>query len=226
MADRDRSTSAQGGADEGFLRRWSRRKTEARSAATATSEDPSDAAERAPASPERAAEPEQAALAPVDPKDLPDIESLDASSDYTVFMRPGVPLELRNQALRKLWRSDPLLANLDGLLEYGEDYTIPSWPKGTVSTAYRIGRGFVTEIEKLGAAGDQPAIPQQPVTGRLPETGKAVAAPDPKPAADAPADPPQPSPESTGSDAAETASPPAEAGVSTKRRARPLPRRG
>jgi hypothetical protein len=37
-------------------------------------------------------------------------------------MREGVPEALRNRALRKLWLSDPVLANLDGLNDYDEDF--------------------------------------------------------------------------------------------------------
>ena len=33
------------------------------------------------------------------------------------------PERLRNRALRKLWLTNPVLANLDDLVEYGEDYT-------------------------------------------------------------------------------------------------------
>jgi hypothetical protein len=190
MAERGRPKRAQGGADEGFLRRWSRRKAETRSPEPAPAGAASDAAEPALASPELTPEPAPRAPAPIDPKDLPDIESLDASSDFTVFMRPGVPLELRNQALRKLWRSDPILANLDGLLEYGEDYSIASWPKGTIKTAYRIGRGFVSELEKLAEAGDRPAPPEEPVIGPEPESGSArLAAAPAEPAPPEPASP-------------------------------------
>jgi hypothetical protein len=220
MADRDRSTRAHGDADEGFLRRWSRRKAEARSAATTPSENPSDPAEGAHPAPEQPPEPDKAAPAPIDPEDLPDIESLDANSDFTVFMRPGVPLELRNQALRKLWRSDPTLANLDGLLEYGEDYTIPSWPKGAIKTAYQIGRGLVTEIEKLGGAEARSGTAREPVSGPEPQAGPAVAAADPTPAAETP----QLRSGATGSDETEAAT---RGKASTpKRPPRPLPRRG
>jgi Protein of unknown function (DUF3306) len=146
MTDRDRSTRAGADADEGFLRRWSRRKAEAQSAATAPIEDSADSPGEGPTGLEQTGELEKPA--PVDPKDLPAIDTLDATSDYTVFMRPGVPLELRNQALRKLWRSDPLLANLDGLLEYGEDYSLPSWPTDAIRTAYEVGRGFVERISE------------------------------------------------------------------------------
>ncbi|MGH6897443.1 MAG: DUF3306 domain-containing protein [Geminicoccaceae bacterium] len=196
MADRGRPTREQRDADQGFLRRWSRRKAEARSPATAPTQDTTASAECAPASLEQASEPEKGAPAAIDPKDLPDIESLDASSDFTVFMRPGVPEHLRTLALRKLWRSDPIFSKLDGLVEYGEDYTIQSWPKGVIKTAYRIGRGFVDELEKLAEAAAQSKPPQAPVTGPEPESGAAVAAAGTKPAAAAPADPPPPEPAS------------------------------
>jgi hypothetical protein len=53
---------------------------------------------------------------------LPDIETLGKDSDCTGFMREGVPVALQNLALRKLWLSDPVLANLDGLNDYDEAF--------------------------------------------------------------------------------------------------------
>ena len=160
MAERDRPRSATGDEDQGFLRRWSRRKAEARTAATAATDAPSGQGERAPASREQPSEPEKSAEAAIDPKDLPDIESLDASSDFTLFMRPGVPEHLRTLALRKLWRSDPIFSKLDGLVEYGEDYSIASWPKDAIKTAYKVGRGFLEEISE--AARPDQAPPAEP----------------------------------------------------------------
>lgn len=52
-----------------------------------------------------------------------DIETLDYESDFTVFMDAKVPEALRRMALRKLWRSNPILANIDGLNDYDEDFT-------------------------------------------------------------------------------------------------------
>jgi hypothetical protein len=79
----------------------------------------------------------------VDPASLPDVESLTYQSDYGAFLKKGVPLELRNQALRRLWRSSPVLANLDGLVEYGEDFSGVGTKKMVVRTAYRVGRGMI-----------------------------------------------------------------------------------
>jgi len=105
---------------EPFLGRWSRRKREESEAdrdAVASGGDetaPTDAAEDEA---EDAANANQKML-----DELPEIDSLEKDSDFTVFMKVGVPEALRNRALRKLWLSDPVLANLDGLNDYDEDY--------------------------------------------------------------------------------------------------------
>jgi hypothetical protein len=54
--------------------------------------------------------------------DMPPIESLDEDSDYSAFMSEGVSDELRNLALRKLFKA-PVFNIRDGLDEYDEDYT-------------------------------------------------------------------------------------------------------
>ena len=54
--------------------------------------------------------------------DMPDIDTLNADSDYSVFMSKKVSETLRRQALRKLFRL-PGFNVLDGLNEYDEDYT-------------------------------------------------------------------------------------------------------
>jgi hypothetical protein len=102
--------------DNGFLNRWSRRKLEAEQAVEMPGLEPESA-------PDSENLPEPTADAEAQPPlDLPDVESLDKDSDFTVFMQDGVPEELKNMALRALWRSDPVLANLDGLNDYDEDF--------------------------------------------------------------------------------------------------------
>ena len=76
--------------------------------------------------------------------DLPPIEELTAGSDYTVFLKKNVPEMLRRRALRKLWVSDPVLANLDGLNDYDDDYTIVH-AMTMDDTIYKVGRGFLTD---------------------------------------------------------------------------------
>ena len=72
------------------------------------------------------------------------------------FLRPGVPEALRNAgAAQALWRSDPVFANLDGLVEYGEDFGAPFRAAGVVATVYRVLEGM-PEREGGAAPGRKP----------------------------------------------------------------------
>ena len=46
---------------------------------------------------------------------LADVAALNADSDYRAFAAPGVDQSVRNQALRKLFLSDPHFGQSDGL---------------------------------------------------------------------------------------------------------------
>lgn len=141
--------------DEGFLGRWSRLKRTAQEPRDAPESDvavdevPAPGAAGAPL-----AETPQQPMA--DEPELPPIDSLTKDSDFTPFLRAGVAPELRQQALHKLWRSDPVLANLDGLLEYGEDYSLPFKTPQLVVTAYQVGKGMVRSALDDSAAADAP----------------------------------------------------------------------
>jgi len=106
---------------ESVLSRWSRRKMEADQLGAAIEEwMPSD---RGDAVTLPVAEEVDAVEKPVlTDADMPDIESLDEDSDFSGFMSSGVSDELRNLALRKLFKA-PLFNIRDGLDEYDEDYT-------------------------------------------------------------------------------------------------------
>ena len=105
----------------------------------------------------------------IQPDELPDIASLDKDSDFSVFLRQGVPEELRRRALRVLWRSDPVLANLDGLNDYDEDFTIVHTVADAVRTAYKVGKGYLEdededekEATEQTGAGEEIAEPDEP----------------------------------------------------------------
>ena len=85
--------------------------------------------------------------------DLPSIDGLTAQSDYTVFLQKNVPETLRKAALRKLWGSDPVLANLDGLNDYDDDYTVVT-AMTMDDTLYRVGRGLLDDVSTLELPSD------------------------------------------------------------------------
>ena len=104
--------------DDGFLARWSRRKrnSAARQRASATPRPPPVAAD--------------ANAAVAEPPSLPPIESLDAASDITPFLAPGVPAELTRRALRQAWHADPAIRDFVGLSENAWDFNAPGGVPG------------------------------------------------------------------------------------------------
>jgi len=144
------------GDGEAFLARWARRKEAQRQMAPAEP-DPAE-----PGEVEAAGEAEP----PLRVEDLPDIDTLEEGSDFTVFLKEGVPQSLRRRALRKLFRLNPVFANLDGLAEYDEDYhTVIDLPGG-VKTLFQAGKGMVQpeaeesrEVAEDAAASTETAEP-------------------------------------------------------------------
>ncbi|MDH3759817.1 MAG: DUF3306 domain-containing protein [Gammaproteobacteria bacterium] len=103
---------------ESVLSRWSRRKHEAELA-----EPIAEAALPVENEIEQTALAAEAESQPVlTDADMPPIESLNEDSDFSGFMSAGVSDELRNLALRKLFKA-PVFNIRDGLDEYDEDYT-------------------------------------------------------------------------------------------------------
>jgi hypothetical protein len=144
------------------LHRWSERKARARrqekSLETVAEEAPAELTVAVDEEGEVEAEAEVAV-------DLPDIESLDKDSDYSVFMGKGVPEHLKRLALRKLWRSDPLLAGVDGLVDYGEDFTRSELMGDAVKTIYRVGKGLIDDAEKLAEIDDAEKLAEEEELG-------------------------------------------------------------
>ncbi len=126
--------------DQGFLDRWSRRK---RGSDALSSED---TASHPPTETHATAEPDAEAQRRL-VESLPDVDSLTEESDFTAFLQQGVPDELRQRALRKLWRLNPVFANLDGLNDYDLDYTDAAAVVENLKTAYRAGKGYLTPQE-------------------------------------------------------------------------------
>ena len=167
--------------DENFLRRWSRRKLEARggikrkpsgrdregkqpdAAQLAGSGEPGPAAGAGDAGSARTGETEaerepKPAVTKDDFADV-DFEALDHTSDYTRFMGPNVPDEIRSKALYKLWLSDPILSKAEELHDYASDFTDAACvaPGRVINTAYKVGRGFVSD--EAEAEGEKPRLP-------------------------------------------------------------------
>ncbi len=76
-----------------------------------------------------------------------DFDKLNYASDYTQFLKEGVPEAVKRRALRLLWGSNPILANLDGLNDYDEDFTDAALAVKVLSSNYKPGSGYLSEEE-------------------------------------------------------------------------------
>jgi hypothetical protein len=167
--------------DESLLLRWSRRKQEARQhkatekAAAAPAEAPNEVAPppvSALQAPESAVVADEGAGEPaapvVDIADLPDVETLTYDSDFTIFLREGVPDLVKQAALRKLWTSDPVLANLDGLNDYDpKTMTFLQQLEGAAEPVAEVGRSLRDKImEAKRAREERPRGPRRRPSGQ------------------------------------------------------------
>lgn len=80
---------------------------------------------------------------------LPEPETLQAGDDFSGFMAAGVPEHLKRVALRTLWRSNPVLACVDGLNEYDDDYRAAMLLSEPVKTAYQVGKGMKSHLDEM-----------------------------------------------------------------------------
>ena len=144
--------------DEGFLGRWSRRKSEAREAPPVVAEQPRPIADPQDALPQ-----------------LPPLEKLTFDSDFKGFFHPKVDENMRRAALRKLF-SDPHFNVMDGLDVYIDDYSksepIPAAMLAGLKHAQRIinwanDKDDAAESEQLEPDTHSPksgALPATPMT--------------------------------------------------------------
>lgn len=158
--------------DDRFFTRWSKRKRKA--AAEIDAAEPMQESTDAPAadagaetSADRADEEILAHLGLKNP------DLLEPGDDFSAFMREAVPQHIRRRALRRLWRSNPVLANLDGLNDYDTDFTGDTVAPGALKTAYKVGVGLLRESGREAAMPENPEIDSE--AGSEPEQDQDIA---------------------------------------------------
>lgn len=83
--------------------------------------------------------------------DLPLPEEMETTDQVQALLKSTVPQRLRTRALRRLWRLNPVLANVDGLVDYGEDYTDAALVVENMQTLYKVGKGMFDKVEEAKA---------------------------------------------------------------------------
>lgn len=90
---------------------------------------------------------------------LPDPDTLQQGDDFAAFMAKAVPEAIRRRALRTLWRSNPVLANVDMLVDYGQDFTDSAMAVENIQTAYQVGKGMLKHIEEMARQAAEKEVP-------------------------------------------------------------------
>ncbi|MBT8153175.1 DUF3306 domain-containing protein [Epibacterium ulvae] len=93
--------------------------------------------------------------------ELPDPETLGEGDDFKIFWSKAVPSRIRTRALRRLWRVNPILANVDGLVDYGEDFTDATLLVEGMETAYQVGKGMTVHVEELARQVEEATNPTE-----------------------------------------------------------------
>ena len=129
--------------ESGFLARWSARKS-----AVVQSEAPDEQPDDLQAVDDAGPADEDAGLsdaALLEKYDLPDPDTIDEETGLDRFLNGDMPERLRQMALRRLWRLNPLFAVVDDMVEYGEDYTDAATVIEGMQTAYSAGKGYARQ---------------------------------------------------------------------------------
>ena len=141
----------------GFLSRWSTRKNQ-----IAKGEDVPDEVLAPEIAGDAVVEDEEDAKLSdaelLEKYDLPDPEGVTEESGLEQFLNgKGLPGRVRQMALRRLRRLNPLFGIVDDMVEYGEDYTDAATVVEGMKTAYTVGKGYkkdVVEPEEAEALDD------------------------------------------------------------------------
>jgi Protein of unknown function (DUF3306) len=105
--------------EDRFLKRWSRRKQEARANAAPPEAVLRDDVQSAPP----AIKDEEFEF---DLSSLPPIDSITSATDIKAFLHRGIPQELKRAALRRAWSADPAICDFVGLAENAWDFNDPT----------------------------------------------------------------------------------------------------
>lgn len=148
-----------------FLSRWAKRK-----AASQSGQDEPEATDQLEENTAAVAEEaeEEAALSDEElcaRYKLPDPQSCTEEDQLDGFFDGRVPDRLRQLAMRRIWRLNPLFRFADEMVEYGEDFTDAATVIPNMQTAYKVGKGYLDKLlaeeEQAKAEAEAEAIAEE-----------------------------------------------------------------
>mgnify|MGYP001274627975 CR=1 FL=1 len=157
--------------DDSFLSRWSARKAQIAKGELVADEKPAltvkEVNEGELDNGEEAKLSDQELL---EKYELPDPEDLADESDLTQFLDGDLPERLRQMALRRLWRLNPLFGHVCDMVEYGEDYTDAATVMEGMQTAYQVGQGYKKKAQDADEAAESETPDTEAAESETPDT--------------------------------------------------------
>jgi hypothetical protein len=143
--------------EEDFLARWSRRKREV------AKEEAAPRAEKGAVQNQPVSDTKPSAEPEFDLASLPPVESINALTDVTQFLRDGVPADLARAALRRVWTADPAIRDFVGLSENAWDFTDPTAMPGfgPLESTEEIQQMITGIVDQIGNAAESAAADAQ-----------------------------------------------------------------
>ena len=78
---------------------------------------------------------------------LPNPDKIKKEKGLDIFFKDGVPDRLRQIALRRVWKLNPIIRFADAEInDYHEDFTDAATVIEGMQTAYQVGKGYLTEM--------------------------------------------------------------------------------
>ena len=78
---------------------------------------------------------------------LPNPDKIKKEKGLDLFFKDGIPDRLRQIALRRVWKLNPIIRFADAEInDYHEDFTDAATVIEGMQTAYQVGRGYLSEI--------------------------------------------------------------------------------
>ena len=140
--------------EKGFLSRWSDRKLKGEGDNPPAAEV--DGPEEVPGEDKFEGKSDDEILSILE---LPDPETLKLGDTVEKFMDGRVPERIRARALRAFWKTNPVLANIDGLDEYCDDYTDAAMVIENLQTIYEVGKGYAEQaLDALESLADDEEV--------------------------------------------------------------------
>ena len=139
-------------ASDAFLSRWAKRKAEARKPHQAGDDLHASAEEEAEAQattlPETEEDEALSDEALCEKYELPHPEQCEQPEQLDEYFKKPLPDRLKQLAMRRMWRINPLFRFADEMVEYGENYTDAATVIPDMQTAYQVGKGYLEKLLK------------------------------------------------------------------------------